>query len=373
MTNTLQITAAFLAENGGNVADHRGIVGLDGFVDQIVRVVDRIDSDGNDIYFDTISDFAARLQRAAGKSTAIELAVQTVKLGGNGPIMANALACLSLDLTYIGAVGSGGKLHPVFRPMEDNCRVIPVSKVAQTDALEFRDGKLMFQQMKCLDDLTYDAIESVVGPEDLRELFDEADFVALDHWASLPNMSDIWRRLQNKVCPHLSSRRRTIFFDLADPEKRSDDDIREALDGIAAFGEWYETMLGLNLKESDTICEVLGIEVASEVEEELVQLRAAAIRERTGIDCVAIHPVACAAAADETGTAVVPGPYTPDPLISTGAGDHFNSGFCLGRILGGDLATSLQMGVATSGYYVRTAVSPGVAELTEFLRELEHE
>jgi sugar/nucleoside kinase (ribokinase family) len=54
------------------------------------------------------------------------------------------------------------------------------------------------------------------------------------------------------------------------------------------------------------------------------------------------------------------------PKISTGAGDHFNAGFCLGRVLGFSLRESLCIGAATSGYYVRTAKSPTAAELVEF-------
>ena len=46
--------------------------------------------------------------------------------------------------------------------------------------------------------------------------------------------------------------------------------------------------------------------------------------------------------------AMTPGPVTSTPEITTGAGDHFNSGFCLGKLLGlGDL-DSLVTAVTTS-------------------------
>jgi sugar/nucleoside kinase (ribokinase family) len=66
----------------------------------------------------------------------------------------------------------------------------------------------------------------------------------------------------------------------------------------------------------------------------------------------------------------VDGPFVAKPLISTGAGDHFNAGFCLGAMLGCEPAMCLQIGVATSGYYVRTARSPSIENLIEFLRTL---
>lgn len=88
------------------------------------------------------------------------------------------------------------------------------------------------------------------------------------------------------------------------------------------------------------------------------------------MDTVVVHPVQFAAAADANGTTHVVGPFTAKPKITTGAGDHFNAGFCIGRMLGLGLAESLQTGVATSGFYVRSAKSPSAADLVKFLRTL---
>ena len=371
MNRLIERTIELLESRAGEVRNHRGVVGLDGFVDQIVRVVAHKTSDGQDVFIPDIPALADRIRRAAGKSTALELSVEQTKLGGNGPIMANALANYGLELTYIGAVGAGDGLHPVFAPMAEKCRVIPVSDAAKTDALEFNDGKLMLQQMKCLDELTYEAILAKLGADGVFQLFEEADLVALDHWASVPHMSAIWRALQRDVCPKLSPRRRIIFFDLADTEKRSHEDIVEALELIAAFGPWFHTILGLNQKESEHISEVLGCEPQISGEHELVQARAERIRARLDLGCVTLHPLKFAAAADAEGSALVEGPYTTTPKISTGAGDHFNAGFCLGQMLGGDLEQSLEVGVVSSGYYVQTAISLSISQLIGFLREQE--
>ena len=70
------------------------------------------------------------------------------------------------------------------------------------------------------------------------------------------------------------------------------------------------------------------------------------------------------------GVVKVTGPFVEKPLISTGAGDHFNAGFCLGKLIGADNEMALQIGVGTSGYYVRIGKSPHRNELAEFLRGL---
>ena len=94
---------------------------------------------------------------------------------------------------------------------------------------------------------------------------------------------------------------------------------------------------------------------------------AKAIRNELGLSCVVVHPRRGAAAATEIESASFAGPFVQKPLISTGAGDHFNAGFCLAHVLGFSLSESLCVGCATSGYYVRTGETPDSAKLADFL------
>jgi sugar/nucleoside kinase (ribokinase family) len=65
--------------------------------------------------------------------------------------------------------------------------------------------------------------------------------------------------------------------------------------------------------------------------------------------------------------ALVEGPYTRSPKLTTGAGDNFNAGFCFGQVQGFNAQESLILGVATSGLYVRNGRSASQKELMEFL------
>src|SRR5204862_7567054 len=93
------------------------------------------------------------------------------------------------------------------------------------------------------------------------------------------------------------------------------------------------------------------------------------IRKSVGVETLVIHPVTYALAVTGHDCAVVDGPYIAQPLITTGAGDHFNAGFCLGKVLGFDDEMSVLAGVATSGYYVRNAQSPRMTDLVPMLRD----
>ncbi|HYG33654.1 MAG TPA: PfkB family carbohydrate kinase, partial [Clostridia bacterium] len=161
--------------------------------------------------------------------------------------------------------------------------------------------------------------------------------------------------------------RRKLFIDLADPEKRTNEDILRALELIAEFQKYFDVILGLNEKESHEIGKNLGLKTNNNTPEGLQKL-CQEIHLRVRVDTIIVHPTAFALASGPDGTALVEGPFTPKPKITTGAGDHFNSGFCLGKLLGLPTEKCLLTGVTTSGYYVRTAQSPSVTDLAGMLR-----
>ncbi len=354
-----------IIKRSGRVKDLPCLAGLDGFVDEIIRVIDKKYADGSWSSIPTIADFAARIAQAAGMSTNIELRVQTVKLGGNGPIMANALCRFGLPVTYIGSLGKND-IHPVFHDFVRRAeKVYSIADAAFTHALEFDDGKIMLGKSQSLDDLTFDDILHTVGRDELRALWRSSHLIALTNWTMIPHMTEIWRQFLQHIVGEETGRP-WLFFDLADPEKRSREEIREALQTLARFQNACRVILGCNEKESLMLSDILGL-AQTEGTHEGTALRAAAMREALDIEVVVIHPVKFAAAADRTHSTAVDGPFVPAPKISTGAGDHFNAGFCMALSLGLTLEQALYCGTGTSGYYVRTAESPNIENLAAFL------
>ena len=370
MTTTIELRelcAQKLLALAERSAQLTGFVGLDGFVDEILHVVDKRMDAQNYERVPSIARLAERLAEAAGKSTNIELVNQLTKLGGNGPIMANALARFGLKVTYLGNLGYP-HIHPVFHEFVQRAEVHSIAEPGHTDALEFEDGKIMFGKHTSLKEVTWTNILARFGRDRFAEKFEASDLVAFVNWTMLPHMSDIWEALQKELCPGLRTPRRLIFFDLCDPEKRTADDIARALQLIVQFEKDFEVILGLNEKEANEIAEVLGIHRRAHNTEALCAL-ARELRAKLPIGTIVIHPVSYALAITGDAVHVVKGPYISKPKITTGAGDHFNAGFCLGKLLGFDSTLSVLTGVATSGYYVRTATSPSIAQLAESLRK----
>ncbi len=370
--NTQEIRAqcaqALLARQD-RAAQMSAFVGLDGFVDEILHVVDKRES--AEVYqrLPTIAQLAARLAAAAGKSTNIELVNQVTKLGGNGPIMANALASFGLKVTYLGILGYP-TLHPVFQDFARRAEVHSIADPGTTDALEFEDGKIMLGKHASLKQVTWENILARFGRERFVEKFGGSSMVGFVNWTMLPYMSNVWDSILREICPAMKGPRRLLFFDLADPEKRTREDILRALDLIGRFEKHFDVILGLNEKEAHEIGAVFGLKPAAATPEALVEL-SSLLAGRIKAGTLLIHPVSYALAISRGKVDTVQGPFTPKPLITTGAGDHFNSGFCLGRLLGLDNRMSLLAGVTTSGYYVRTARSPSIAQIAAMMTEPE--
>jgi ketohexokinase len=365
---TCQSTADRLRLAAPRLSSMKAVLGFDGFVDEIIAVVDK--RHGPDHYepVESIAAMARKILGASGTSSNYELIVQRRKLGGNGPIMANALASLGLDVTYIGNLGYPD-IHLVFRDFAARAKVISVAEPGHTDALEFSDGKIMLGKLQSLGDVNWENLVDRVGKARLADLMGGATFIGMLNWTMLPRMGEIWERLLEEVLPLGPRTGRTLFVDLSDPEKRTREDLRGALATVTRFQEHAEVILGLNLKEATQVAEILALPDLAD-REATIEEDAIAIRRALGLSCVVIHPRKAAAAATQSESARFPGPFVQNPKISTGAGDHFNAGFCLGRVLGLGLQESLCAGVASSGYYVRTAKSASAVELAEFVAEL---
>lgn len=345
----------------------KAVMGFDGFVDQILHVVKTRTDANNYIRMETLKEFGDFISKAAGLSANIEFIPIKNKLGGNGPIMSNALSNYNLDVTYIGAVGENS-INKVFNEMSKKSTVINISNPGLTDAVEFLDGKLMIGKRECLKDVNWKRIKEKIGIKELTSLFSNAKLVGLENWTMLPYMTEIWNGLINEVLLNINTNfDKYIFFDLADPENRLKDDILEALSVMKKFSSKFKVILGLNEKEAFEIGEVLDI--SSKTKKLSLEDLIKSIAKKLDIYCLVVHPVKEAFAVCDNKLYHTLGPYEPNPKLTTGAGDNFNAGFCFGKSIGLSTQLSLVLGTATSGYYVRNSKSPTLENIINFLND----
>lgn len=356
-----------LSAKAGNISSKQSLVGFDGFIDQIVTPVDQRTGPGNQFTpIKTIKQFSQRIQSASGNSTNIELYPKIEKIGGNGPIMANALLATGQKTRYIGALGDSSP-HPAFTEFAKKTNATTLCAPGITQALEFSDGKIMFGSMASFDKISYQHIIDTMGEGSFMDAVSRADLIALVNWTMTPNLTNLLNKLIDKLLVTLAPHEgRTFFFDLTDPSKRSQGDLKAFLATIKRFQSHGAVILGLNFTEAKLVYEALGKTMPERNKKNLKKV-AIDICEALEITIVTIHEEKYAVCANRQDTFETDGAYTDSPKITTGGGDNFNAGFATGFILDLSPQACLTLGVAFSGYYVKHAKSPTLTDITSFI------
>ncbi|MDF2577486.1 MAG: hypothetical protein K0S74_970 [Chlamydiales bacterium] len=344
-------------------------IGFDGFTDEIISVVDQRTSPIEYKRMETIQQLGSRITAAAGKSTNIELVTLGKKLGGNAPILANALLEASEhNLTFAGAIGEPNTVEPLFSTMAEKCEhVISLCPSAHSDALEFSDGKLILGKHNTLREVNYPNLLRAIDRNKLVDLLNETELFASVNWTMLLSMNELWERLLHEILPYttVTPEKKWMFVDLADPAKRLDEDIHTALELLKSFKQYFRVVLGLNEAEAIRIAKVCGInESHKEID---IRTLASFIHDKTQLNQIVIHATTAASAATSEGVFYTEGPYCTRPKLTTGAGDNFNAGYCNGLLYELSTENSLVLGVASSGFYVRNAKSATLSELVNFV------
>ncbi len=330
------------SEKRGNV-----FVGFDGFVDNILKPVLERKDNTNFIPMSDITTFADRIKSGAGKSINVEIVKERSSMGGNGPIMANSLALLGNNVDIVGSMGRD-EILPIFKTFTDRCRTaISFCDPGITDAFEMNDGKVMFNYPQSVLDISWESIISSVGHDRLKKMISENSYFAFVNWTMIPLMNDILVHL-TEIFSGLKEKN-TVYIDLTDPKKRSRKDLRDCMNILLDMNKKADVILGLNESEAVQVAEVMNALPDYKDIRELSEN----IYKELPLKAIVIHSIKQAAVCADECSFIVDGPYTPEPKLSTGAGDIFNAGFYAGYISGLDLEECLITGTANSGYYVR--------------------
>ncbi len=355
-----------LEDSGGLLMKMEVTVGFDGFVDNIVRVVKNRKHDGDIVFFKGLEEFSEYIISKKDMSHTIELCEQVVKPGGNMPILAIALRQFGLNVNCIGAMGYP-EIKPVFSDlMLSGCKLCSIADPGYTTALEFNDGKIMFAQMRSVNDITWNDIKTKVGLETLKQFFQRSAFIGMVNWSEVENSSDIWERIICDVLPyHTPDKRQILCFDLSDISRRCSGDIQHAMDLIGKFREHFKVILGMNENETLLLHNVLNEGRTCNNPEECGD----SIFSKLNIDLLVIHAKKAAFAFDAEGKHVCENLYIESPKFSTGGGDNFNAGLCIAQLLGMDTESTLVLANAASGFYVKYGRSSDTGQLLNYLRE----
>lgn len=344
-----------IQERSSKLASSRITIGLDGFVDTVVRVVKN--KQNTTSYFKTITEFGEFTKEKGGMNFSLELEERFSKSGGNAPIMGQALARLGASVTVIGALGYP-ELHPVFSSLKAEMPVTSYANPGLSTAMEFQDGKILLAQMSELNQADWTTIRERVGIESLQRHFNNQSMYALVNWSELDHATSMWRGILEEVVRTASSQKPIGFFDLADCTRREPSAIQEILEIIRQFGKFWKVVLGVNKNEA----RVLYNAMTHQTSDDLYHI-GAELYQLLEIDCLVIHHSREGLGWNQAGSVIVPAQLVVDPLISTGAGDNFNAGLAAGLLMDLNLEQCLMLGHAVAGAYMQQGESCRLTEL----------
>ncbi len=341
-------------------------IGFDGFTDEIISVVDKALDANNQTYFQTIESFGKKLTDASNKSCNFELVVKQTKLGGNAPIFTNALLEGGHTIVFAGAIGDP-QVEPIFEQMANRCsQVFPLASSAKTEALEFKDGKIILGKMNSLKKITFAHLLSEIGQKNLFEILDNSHLFVSANWTMLPHLTDIWKNILQQA-PNFSKKNfsRILFVDFADPSKRTHKDLKEALVTLAELNKFYNVIIGLNIAEAEIVSNLFGMEYQTQ-SIQTIKDSTKKLFNQLRVFRLLVHHATFAISQDSDDQIHLKTLHVKDPVLTTGAGDNFNAGYCNALLYELEKKDILMAAIATAGFYVRFGHSPSMQELEAF-------
>lgn len=365
MNEIRQKTVKMLNERKELLEVKKTTIGIDAFIDKIVRVVHSKDEEQNYFFFNDIAQFGKHITSKSGMSCGIEICERFTKLGGNSPIMSNAMGSLGAKVNCISALGYP-EIDPVFKELSSNCNLFSIGNPGYTTALEFDDGKIMLSQRDYLNKITWQTLKDVIGLDKLKEFFTSSNLIGLVNWTGMLNFNEIYRGILDEIfnCTP-ANKERIIFFDMADFSERTHKDVNEAVKLINEFNNYSSVVFGLNENEAILLFKALFPDKEVPSLKELGTY----MYDNLKVDYLVVHTLTDSLAWGKGEFAQTPSLYVKKPKLSTGGGDNFNAGLCFGFLLGLDLDGALYTANATSGYYVRNAKSPTFDDLVETIEK----
>ncbi len=364
MNEVLKKTIESIEEQKNSLTSKETTIGIDAFIDKIVRVVYSKNDSDEYTFFNDIAQFGNHLVSKSGKSCGIEICERFTKLGGNAPIMANALGCAGVNVNCVCAFGNP-EIDPIFKDLSPKCSLFTIGNPGYTTALEFNDGKIMLSQRDHLHKIDWTELKRAIGLEKLKGFIDRSHLIGLVNWNGMIHFNAIFKGILDEiVLQSTPDKNKIIFFDMADFSERTKEDICEAVELINKFNDFHSVVFGLNENEAILLYNALFPEREAPELKELGDY----MFHNLNVDYLVIHTLTDALAWSKTEFVKTPSLYVKKPKLSTGGGDNFNAGLCLGFLLGLELAGALYAANGTSGYYVRNAQSPSIENLIETLQ-----
>ena len=358
-------------------ADKTVFLGYDGYIDSLYRMVKQRHGLKEVEYYDSMKEFGEKIVGIAGSSGSIERILKKELAGGFAPNMARALANMAPQSTIkLYAAMGVPTMHPLFQKFPDNVNLHSVGNMGLTLAMEFKDGKIMSQDMEGINTLDWSSLLSHVGGRDaFIEVFESVSAIGNGHWSLMRHMNTYWAHMIEDIFPNVSNIEKKFFLvDPADMDFRAQKDQQEMLSLLSQIEDLTNVILSVNDREAISVSRALEDQGVTPIEKNnpaSYEMAGAEINEVLNLSYFVIHDPRFA-----TITGTKPSPfhywvtegYTKSPKFTTAAGDHFNAALLLSILGKLPPEEALVVANAATAIFVRTGESPRLQDLEKFIK-----
>lgn len=345
------------------VGDEKIVLGFNGAIDRVREIVDERQDQETYKRVQRLRDFGKQISDAseAERSMLMEWVSSDMRTGALVCHISRALGELGYDPVMIGMFGTPPK--NAFLEEFDRFEMESIGEPAYTDAIEFDDGKLMLSESGGMRYLDWEMLRESVGFDRLASYLDGAAVLGMGYWAEIADMVSIFEGLADELVPTLSSPPEHILIDPADVGTRPSKDIKRGGDMLQRLDAMVPVTMSANRYETIDIANSLRPTTSQRSPETAAEIA----REEFGISRFVTHGATKSALVSESGVFSVDVPREDEPVLSTGAGDHFNAGIILGLIYDLNPHESVALGNAIAGCFVRQGSPPSYEKIKAFL------
>ena len=337
------------------------LLGCDGFVDEVYRIVDVRKSLTEFTSMDDMKDFGELIVKRSGGGLGLEISPKRRCSGGFTPNTGRVAAFLGIKPTLIGLYGSK-EIDPAFDEFKENCNLVSLGDPAVTLVFEFSNGKVLLSDLKAVANFTWKDFVEFFTEKELTEMFAGVDIVGLGYWSLTPDFDNFLKgivsRYKNTPAP------KRMFFDFADIKKKSNESFFESLTLIKEFNSQIPMTMSLNEHEGADLFSRFNIackEAPGKIASDLT-----IVRKEIGIDELVIHtPHFAVASSSRDGEGYALQDFQSNVIRTAGAGDSFNGGYISASLGDLELKERLVIANAATSFFVTHATAPTKQEMID--------
>lgn len=344
-----------------NRSGEKLVFGFDGYIDQVREIVDERQDRASYSRLRNLHELGDQISTAAAEERSIlmEWVRSEKRTGGHACHVPRALEQFGYRVTMYGMYGKPPK--EIFVDEFRHSEIRSIGEPSYVDAIDLEDGKFMLTDSGDVQSLDWDTLISEVDFDRLADDLDGAALLGMGYWAEISDMISIFDGLADELFPTLSSPPEHVLIDPSDVGKRPTSEIRSGKDALRKIDRISPVTMSANRFETKAIADSLTYDGSDRSDP------AAIAREQLGITRFISHEKTQSILTSESESVRMGIPKTDEPVLSTGAGDHFNAGVVIGLIHDLSPEEIVALGNAVAGCFVRQGKSPSHENVRAFL------